>query len=79
MLCHARYSLAPDADNAVYSADGVIAQKGKEAGVLAIFFGQIVVVHGHFQGPAGSRGSWFWWFRPQSLAKPLVELFAGKK
>ena len=42
MLCHAHYSLAPDADNAVHSADGVIAQKGKEAGVLAVFFGRLL-------------------------------------
>lgn len=42
MLCHAHYSLAPDADNAVHSADGVIAQKDREVGVLAVFFGRLL-------------------------------------
>lgn len=43
MLCHARYSLAPDADNAVYPPDGVIAQKRREV---------VVLVHGNSQGQA---------------------------
>lgn len=30
VLRHARYPFAPDADNAIHSADGVIAQKGRD-------------------------------------------------
>ena len=54
VLRHGRYSLAPDADYAVHSADGVIAQKGKEKGNLCsrcpLRAGCFVVVHGYSEG-----------------------------
>lgn len=78
MLRHAHYSLAPDADNAVHSADGVIAQKDREVGVLAVFFGQVVVVHGNSEGQAVT-GAGVGVSPPSFLAKLLVDLFAGIK
>ena len=59
MLCHARYSLAPDADNAVHPADGVIAQKDREAGVLAVFFGRLLPFMGTSKALQAVEGAGF--------------------
>ena len=57
-------------------ADVVPAQKDREVVVLAVFFGQ-VVVHGNSQGQAVAGAGVG--VSPPSLAKMLVDLFAGIK